>query len=1207
MAPTAVRSRHRVLRETTPPASDGLVTLYSQHLPQLPPDKYEIKVVHDFGIPLPSGSTQSQSLSGFRQLEVRSPQFSLDRDAIHSVYPPPGAEISGGVLPHAVFHDPYLPWARPLAPGGGPNLPWLCLMVFDPAELIVSQDELLGPKGSRPAGGLFPSVKSETELPFSSSSYALQTTIKTLKDSISKPQTPFGDNGISTTGLDENTPVSVILPRRTVVEQLFPWNAPADQFYRYMAHARELDATSFADVLGVTDGDLTTGMSTYGVLISPRCGPIKNKLPQTVVVHVVSLESVAGIYGTAKKDSSDRVAIISLHSWSYSCTPPNSADFLDSMENLGNNLQQLRAPDKVTESLSSPPVEDPTKPPALPGDQAQKAWLAGRLEDGFTFVRHRLANGDVASGMYRSVLTPNLVPHPLRAEGGQGEAFPTASRYGTDLQIIDSQTGLADLTYNLAWELGKSLGTADKTFSAALLRVRNAIHLIGIREASQTVLAHKKAFVNREKILRALEHLPSRLNSDTVPLKDTTHPRWACGVDKCGVATERSALSFTSHAMEAALEKSIPSAASQVASNVKGTVYNETGSPKNTDWAVVLAWVMDKLFLGDIPPQYILPDPSHLPRESLRTFHIDDNWMDSFLDGALSIADRFDKHDGGIRDAIKQQINRFLQTKDEAGEYPAVPSWGFLMRSAVVGAFPNLEIKGASADGISTVPLSDSDLCIANVISEDILLCVFNRGMSTRDQYHEGFVICQPKHQQFYAVGTDVEEDQIQVTFTAPANPDSSAPSTGPGATTPSIKGLWERGGRMQVPCEEGRPASEQPVVIGGVEKVFDFDTRMIQFPGFIDTAASVNDKLFTTLPHRRPTDRGQFTAALVADLLSQPTLKMTLQDRQVAATTGELPYREILARQQALPTSSAPRAPAVSAPARRQLPVKRPQAAASAATPETAPQAAVPADSSAQSNAGPVVSPASETPARPLEVPSLHSEQFSPNFKFPDSLLDLEAENISERNWRSRDFHNSNKKALYVGIPARVYPPRAALNITPLKPAPRTVALNRLELRIPVGPAVSGGRGTLFDHTRTETTTQPPQPRVVGPRWLCNATYEVPAYNNDGVPLDPGQVWYVITVVPRVGIDSLFGWQLSEMGGIQLLLPDLHLRPAFRPVGRICMGWWGGAATMEEVIITVVQDFTWEERVAWERIGSRTEQFRIYKAVQVGPASTYT
>lgn len=107
-------------------------------------------------IPTPSVAPQLMS--------VAAPQFNLDPKVINTFYPPGGHQDAGRILPHIVFNDPHMPWLRypglsdpfhgPVDLDTSPDpkdpskkigfrnmVPWMALMVFDPAELKVSPPE----------------------------------------------------------------------------------------------------------------------------------------------------------------------------------------------------------------------------------------------------------------------------------------------------------------------------------------------------------------------------------------------------------------------------------------------------------------------------------------------------------------------------------------------------------------------------------------------------------------------------------------------------------------------------------------------------------------------------------------------------------------------------------------------------------------------------------------------------------------------------------------------------------------------------------------------------------------------------------------------------------------------------------------------------------------------------------------------------------
>lgn len=122
------------------------------------------------------------------------------------------------------------------------------------------------------------------------------------------------------------------------------------------------------------------------------------------------------------------------------------------------------------------------------------------------------------------------------------------------------------------------------------------------------------------------------------------------------------------------------------AGSQEGPLYNEFNLGKNNDWAIILKWISDKLFLGGIPAHYLITDPSHLPMESLRFFHIDPNWLDCLIDGALSTANHLEKDDDYTRTTMKKCYNEYLSNPVITGSKikPQIPCFGFVIRSAVI-------------------------------------------------------------------------------------------------------------------------------------------------------------------------------------------------------------------------------------------------------------------------------------------------------------------------------------------------------------------------------------------------------------------------------------------------------------------------------------------------------------------------------------------
>ncbi|MEG4144665.1 hypothetical protein [Microcoleus sp. Pol12B5] len=131
----------------------------------------------------------------------------------------------------------------------------------------------------------------------------------------------------------------------------------------------------------------------------------------------------------------------------------------------------------------------------------------------------------------------------------------------------------------------------------------------------------------------------------------------------------------------------------------------------------VKTWLERLGLLYNIPFNYLVPDETMLPIESIRFFCLDWFWVESLLDGAFSI--------GGV-----QESN--VQEKPIAGEAKVIT--GFLMRSEVVSGWPDLQIDGSSSlindDSSMEVKL---DVLRCDRLSEDVLICLFDGEIKTVD------------------------------------------------------------------------------------------------------------------------------------------------------------------------------------------------------------------------------------------------------------------------------------------------------------------------------------------------------------------------------------------------------------------------------------------------------------------------------------------
>jgi hypothetical protein len=190
----------------------------------------------------------------------------------------------------------------------------------------------------------------------------------------------------------------------------------------------------------------------------------------------------------------------------------------------------------------------------------------------------------------------------------------------------------------------------------------------------------------------------------------------------------------------------------------------------STDWKFVHEWILDRMFLSGIPTHYLIGDPNFLPPESIRFFHIDKNWMDCYVDGALSVANHLAQDDDVIRNTIKHQFNLYLSSKilvdprdpnSDALHYPQVPIYGFFLRSAVCTIFPSLIIQAPFID--DTKRGGRAPICLQRPLGKDIIMVLLDRLPDGGELDLLRFT--QPPHQQRFSAGDFLDDTKIEFLF----------------------------------------------------------------------------------------------------------------------------------------------------------------------------------------------------------------------------------------------------------------------------------------------------------------------------------------------------------------------------------------------------------------------------------------------------------
>jgi len=323
----------------------------------------------------------------------------------------------------------------------------------------------------------------------------------------------------------------------------------------------------------------------FSVVVSSMSGDQNIDTPQTHIAHLVSLEhmdaTLTNSKSSFKTSSTDRVGIVSLFSWTYTCIP-ESVSFKETMIELVNDAQPLRPPTIILKGL-----QDATT------DQVKQA-LFSRLNAGYTICRWRTATGEESVAFNRGPLVPlptQDVPTSANPVGNKTRLWPSLSMTGKDYQVFDRATGMMDVTYSAAWSCGKLMAISDSIFNAALMRLRSNIWKqasSAVRMATAGVPSTSTQLARAAAAVRGVASLTDgkNFNGPVTRINKPTDISVPPAVNDSSVANAfRQAVDLAANHVASAASKDLPD----------GLIYNGfDGIPSNnSEWEVVLNWVHD--------------------------------------------------------------------------------------------------------------------------------------------------------------------------------------------------------------------------------------------------------------------------------------------------------------------------------------------------------------------------------------------------------------------------------------------------------------------------------------------------------------------------------------------------------------------------------------------------------------------------------------
>ncbi|KAI1140723.1 hypothetical protein F5Y05DRAFT_284128 [Hypoxylon sp. FL0543] len=694
-------------------------TLVAYEKPALSPGDYVAHASQTLAV----GTETTQPWETIQHFSVdQTPPYALPPGVLHSFYPPRLQTVPAETLPHVILNGA-VTWERqsaqsPPAAGEAP-LPWLGLLVFTEEELVAPPEFASYKQDASAAvqlplstvAGAFPGRHPLPENPGAELAQFIFLKQSTFKAYFMRQETPApGPDG---------------KPAETK-----PQDHPDLTRYKYLVHVNKTEGPSSAKV---------------SVILAHKVRPpVDGAAAIKVYAHLVSLERVDQINYPADEKPDDVFPLVSLHSWVFEWgaipTKPEESgkDMFSALkERVRPLVLDLETP---VIAAAAPEVEltAQEKQTATEKDAASK-WMRSRMEDGHTIVRHRPVTGNVSMAIYRGP----LVPQPLSTRPA---IHP--SMYGTDLQILDAHTQILDVSYSIAWDLGRSLAAKSPRFSVALAELRRNIVLKATSRAENAPIVAPDVEQVTVDVVKQLETLFGPGGFDGLKSAPAEgKPRWqpATGTNPPPLTPATMTAAKLIRNLKDVGKTWLESAAEALAKAAPGTQDGTVGGLQD-----VISWIEKHIFtMIFIPALTMFPEPAALKPEFISTFYIDDAWIDAVVDGALSVGNAMGGTHDAVRDVIRHAINKYISARPEANLQ--IARQGFILRSAFVEAFPDLSLT-----------ISQGTI-VHQVRREDMMLCFFDPGPDLAGKTVD-VTISQPPHQQRFGV-TKVAPGQLTLTF----------------------------------------------------------------------------------------------------------------------------------------------------------------------------------------------------------------------------------------------------------------------------------------------------------------------------------------------------------------------------------------------------------------------------------------------------------
>lgn len=556
---------------------------------------------------------------------VKGPRFSLTADEFHAQFPGEGTTGDfSRYLPHIVLRKRALPWERWFDKEGvkdthattsnvatGLERPWLALLVIPETDLKPYTEAIDFEKGGPPHNLMVQTTPAEI--------IGKETISRAYEGGTIKVQMPdLINEGEAEANSDTPTPIlTVDLPIGAFLK-----TRPTLTDLPYLAHVRVAENLNKPKTDMHVQGD-------YSALLA-------NRFPQEGQNHVflVSLEGWERAFDdngdfVKKTANTDWMRFVLMKYWSFNNNANAIHTFGEVTDNINNykgnqsdylkkklnvkgddpklakqfqfNYQDHLATGFSAYNFSIPVQKVLDKSKSKAGQPIYKdPKLAPNtkkyLQDGYVPIEyrphHKLTKISRMMAWYRGPFSPvkmAALQNPDPKAPANKPNMPPFAR-ADEAMIIDKETGVPDISYSAAWQLGRSLGLGSGAMAQS---IRNALH-------------------DGFKPFDGLTNFMIDMNFYRYELK----------------------------------------LAGKLEANPKDAKKLELENH-------VIDFIARLALLDNVPFQYLVPDERLLPQESLRFFHIDNNWIRALIDGVLSIGVESTKDLRNLRE-LRETLDQYI-------------------------------------------------------------------------------------------------------------------------------------------------------------------------------------------------------------------------------------------------------------------------------------------------------------------------------------------------------------------------------------------------------------------------------------------------------------------------------------------------------------------------------------------------------------------